>query len=458
MEEVEKVEDSQNRTATGQTKPSVSDSQLRQRASKTHQDYWKTRLKRRSYVDRQGVRAEVPEYQVRIFHLGRESWFNTGSANQSAAAIKARDIWVYLAANGWDSTLAKFKPEPEAKLQVCTLGEFLAEAARIGHLKPKTLANYSVKLRKLVADIAGANKGLKKKQARARYDYASGGRKAWVEQIENRRLDLLTHDSLVSWKNGYVAKAGADMAKRKSAERTSASILRCTRALFNPELTRLMKLTLPTNPFENLSIKDPGPQRYQSKVNPAWLLVCAAQELKPKKPLRQAYLALSLALWAGLRRKEADLLTWKQVDLEEGLIHIRRTEHFEPKTEESQRSIDIPAAAVEVLRHFKKGCTSEFVMEGNEPHPTATYDYYRADHTWRTLIEWLKGKGITDVKAIHSLRKESGSLIAASFGIEAARQHLGHRDISTTSAHYVGKKMRFEVKLDADEAKLRAVE
>jgi len=72
--------------------------------------------------------------------------------------------------------------------------------------------------------------------------------------------------------------------------------------------------------------------------------------------------------------------------------------------------------------------------------------------------EWLKGKGITDVKAIHSLRKESGSLIAASFGIEAARQHLGHRDISTTSAHYVGKKMRFEVKLDAEEAKLRAVE
>lgn len=144
------------------------------------------------------MRAELPEYQVRIFHLGREAWFNTGTANQSAAAIKARDIWVYLAANGWEATLAKFKPEPEAKLQICTLGEFLAEAARIGHLKPKTLANYSVKLRKLVADIAGANKGLKKKQARARYDYASGGRKAWVEQIEDRRLDLLTHDSLVS--------------------------------------------------------------------------------------------------------------------------------------------------------------------------------------------------------------------------------------------------------------------
>jgi hypothetical protein len=36
--------------------------------------------------------------------------------------------------------------------------------------------------------------------------------------------------------------------------------------------------------------------------------------------------------------------------------------------------------------------------------------------------------------SIHALRKESGSLIASTFGIEAARQHLGRRDIRTTSA------------------------
>ena len=30
-------------------------------------------------------------------------------------------------------------------------------------------------------------------------------------------------------------------------------------------------------------------------------------------------------------------------------------------------------------------------------------------------------------------RKGSGSLIASTFGIETARQHLGHRDIRTTS-------------------------
>jgi len=50
-------------------------------------------------------------------------------------------------------------------------------------------------------------------------------------------------------------------------------------------------------------------------------------------------------------------------------------------------------------------------------------------------------------KAIHALRRESGSLIASTFGIEAARQHLGHRDIRTTSSHYVQNKKRIEVRL-----------
>jgi integrase len=107
--------------------------------------------------------------------------------------------------------------------------------------------------------------------------------------------------------------------------------------------------------------------------------------------------------------------------------------------------IDLAPEAVDVLRTFKKGNNSEFVLTGAEPNPTATYDYYRCDCTWRSLNTWLRGKGVKQQKAIHSLRKESGSLIASTHGIEAARQHLGHRDIRTTSAHYVDKKKRIEV-------------
>ncbi len=128
---------------------------------------------------------------------------------------------------------------------------------------------------------------------------------------------------------------------------------------------------MPPNPFSGVKLKDPGPQRYHSDINPEWLLACAGRELRQDHP--QQYLALFLCLCAGLRRKEADLLTWAQVDLAEGTLHVRRTAYFEPKTEESQRMIDLSPAAVEVLKPFKRGNKSEFVLEGGDACPTLTW-------------------------------------------------------------------------------------
>jgi hypothetical protein len=45
-------------------------------------------------------------------------------------------------------------------------------------------------------------------------------------------------------------------------------------------------------------------------------LACAGEELREDYP--QLYLAMFLCLWAGLRRKEADLLTWEQIDFAQG--------------------------------------------------------------------------------------------------------------------------------------------
>lgn len=446
------IEDTQNRTVTGQTEPNDRQNRL----AKTHQDYWKARLRRRTYLDRKGKRVEIPEWQVRMFHLGREAWFNLDTANQVAAAGKARDIYLSLISVGWGATNAKFKPATLAATTVCTVGAFLEDVGKRSQLKAMTVRRYAVKLRKMVADLAGLEAGLKKKEKRAKYDYATGGRKAWLAKVDARPLDTLTPESVNRWRNRYVAKAGTDPVVRKSAERSAASYLRCVRALFAPDVLSLLKVKLPPNPFAGVKLKDPGPQRYQSSVDPEWLLACAERELREKHP--QQYLALTVCLWAGLRRKEADLLTWAQVDLVQGQIHVRRTAYFEPKTEESQRTVDLSPAAVDALRLFKQGNKSEFVMEGAEPDTAATYDYYRCDCTWRALNEWLQKKGIRHRKAIHSLRKESGSLVASAFGIEAARQHLGHRDISTTSAHYVSKKKRVEVSLGLGSVgQLRAV-
>lgn len=440
-EEVTPVADIQNRTVTGQT----AESEKRARLPKTHQDYWKAKLKRRSYVDRSGARMEIPEWQVRMFHLGQEAWFNTNTANQAAAAIKARDIYLSLLSKGWDATNAIYKPDPSVKADICTVGEFLSDVGKRSHLRPRTAHVYATKFRKLVSDVGKVEAGMKGKAKRAKHDYHHGGRKLWLAKVDGKSLSILTAESIMAWRNTYVSKAGADPMKRKSAERSAASTMRAGRALFSPDILDVLKVKLPPNPFAGVKLKDPGPQRYHSEINPEWLLGCAERELREQHP--QQYLALVLCLWGGLRRKEADLLLWEQVDLEQGQIYVRRTKYFEPKTEESQRMVDLATAAVDIIRGFKENGTSPFVLDGAAPDPTATWPHYRCACLWSNLLSWLKAKGVRQRNAVHVLRKESGSLIASSHGIEAARQHLGHRDIRTTSSHYVDKKKRVEVQL-----------
>lgn len=409
-----------------------------------HVDYWKGRLFKKSYRWK-GQRREVNEWSVRLQHLGRRQAFALGTANANVGAAKAKEIALFLEANGLELTMAKYKPSPAISTSVCTVGEFLEEVGTRSHLKPMTVRRYAVKLRKLVSDLARIEEGIKGRALRAKFDHVNGGHAVWCAKIDGLRLDLLTPESLNAWRNSYIARAGDDPLRRKSAERSAASYFRCVRSLFARDVVAALKVNLPPNPFAGVKIKDPGAQRYRSEINPEWLLTAADSELRANHP--QQFLALFLCLWAGLRRKEADLLTWAQVDLEAGTLSVCRTAFFEPKTEESQRMIDLAPEAVDVLRSFKKEDGSDFVMKGGKPAPGATYDYYRADCTWRDLNAWLRSKGVTQRKAIHSLRKESGSLIASAHGIEAARQHLGHRDIRTTSNHYADKKKRIEITL-----------
>jgi integrase len=430
-QENEGIENGQDTAKGGQESP-----------NRYHVDYWRGRLFRKTYTWK-GQRREIQEWSVRLQHLGHREAFALGSANASAAAIKAKEIATFLEVSGWELTRIRFKPTSEASEELCTVAEFLAEVKEHSHLKPMTLRRYAVKLRKMVADVAKLEAGLKKKERLAKYDYVNGGRKQWIARVGAQRLDILTPDVVNAWRNAYVAKAGDDPVRRKSAERSAASYLRCVRSLFTPDVLSCLKVKLPPNPFEGVKLKDPGPQRYRSEVNPELLLVAAERELRPKHP--QAYLALCLCLWAGLRRREADLLLWEQVDLAEGTLTVRRTAYFEPKTEESERVVDLAPAAVAIIRTYKAKAEGEFVLTGSDANPSASYDYYRCDCTWRRLVDWLKAKGITAQKAVHALRKESGSIVASSFDIEAARRHLGHRDIRTTSAHYVGKKKRVEV-------------
>jgi hypothetical protein len=62
--------------------------------------------------------------------------------------------------------------------------------------------------------------------------------------------------------------------------------------------------------------------------------------------------------------------------------------------------------------------------------------------TFNYVIWWLRRHGVDTAKPLHTLRKESGSLVAQQHGLFPAQQHLRHRDIATTAQFYLDRKAK----------------
>ncbi len=158
--------------------------------SKTHQDYWMSRIKKRSYKATDGSATTVEEFQVYIQHRGRREWFQLGSNNQVKAAKRAAAIYISLKANGWDKTIREFKGEMAVKVKAVTLGEYLKAVEERANLNPKTFTTYCRKLRTLVADIKGIP------QTKERYDHFHKHHLKWREAVDKTPLGYLTADRI----------------------------------------------------------------------------------------------------------------------------------------------------------------------------------------------------------------------------------------------------------------------
>ena len=405
--------------------------------AKSDSRYWKPRLQER---------AGCAGYYVRIQHGGRREWFATNSANLTTGADTARRIFLDVVSLGWVGALAKHKPKPVVADQIATVGEVITAAGKIAAVRPATLATYGMALRRLAAEIAG----IASKDATAKFGYRRAEFAAHRAKVDAVTVDLITAGAVAEWRARKVA-ARKTPVEQKSASISCDTVIRSAAALFGeklrPILTKELRLPDPL-PLAGVSYGR-STRRFTSAVNPSWLFAQAQKDLAKKEP--EMFKAFTLCLLAGLRRAEADCLSWQQLDLAAGRLSIRATPYFHPKSEESGRDIDLPLAAVEVLRKFKKNADPVFVLKGGKAKPSARYKYYRADaapwRTWERLRVWLTGKGIIERKAVHALRKHAGSLIHGTYGLETARAFLGHRDISTTSASYLEKRASVTVQL-----------
>jgi integrase len=446
------VQEPKNGTETGQRAASDLESvppvKSRTKLPKTHQDYWFSKLRNRSYAWK-GKEVVIPGWQVRFRLFGRDGWFNLGTANKAAAAAKARDIFGFLKANGWEAAAAKFKDGSDVAPKFnLTVGEYLAVVNGIGQLRPRTFLNYRNCLRTIACEVFGV------RSDRSRFDYRTGGNAAWCGKIDGVRLERLTPDGVTAWQQQRVRDAGNSPVAIAAARRTCNSYVRCARSLFSREIIGKLKgVQLPSPlPFDEVKLFEAGSMKYQSKINAAALIAAARSELKAADP--EAYKAFLLGLFAGMRKGEVDLAEWRMVDFARNVIHLEETEWLHLKTADSAAEINLDPEATAELQGLlpaptdHRGPWPQFIIASpRPPRNDSARPYYRAEPVFDRLAAWLRSKGITANKPLHELRKEVGAIIASEQGIYAASRYLRHSDITTTARHYADQKQRICVGL-----------
>ena len=381
-------------------------------------------------------------YYVKFAWQRRRETFCTYSSALAQAAEVAREIYMELRTLGWEATLAKRKSQGGQLRQATTVGQFTSaiEAAYIG--QARTIADYCRSFRRMVADIFEIERD------NERYDHVKGGRNDWIAKVDAIVLSEITAEKIQSWRASYIAKAGADFDKRRSAERTANALIRNARSLFSPKRLDVIAFDQPVvSPFTKIKLSSDGDMRYQSTVDAGRLLADALVGLTDRPEVLKAFL---LAICCGLRRNEVDKLEWTAFGWQDSVIRIEPTRFLHVKSERSIGEIDIDEEILSIFRGFYARRKGNFVIESDrEARPRAAYSHYRCQKTFDDLIEWLRGQGIKAASPIHSLRKEFGSLVNQQYGIHAASAALRHADIGITSRHYIGKKGRTAVGLGA---------
>ncbi len=173
---------------------------------------------------------------------------------------------------------------------------------------------------------------------------------------------------------------------------------------------------------------------YGVGIDAPTLLRLAIKELEPE-PLKAFLLAIAL----GLRRREADNLTWTSFDFRAGTLRIQPTEHYALKTQESAAELKLDLEILVLFKGWFAQRQGAYVLESEAAPRSVDYAYYRAQATFKELLTWLRAKGIKANKPYHALRKVFGSLIAERHGIHLASSALRHTNIELTSSYYADR-------------------
>lgn len=158
-------------------------------------------------------------------------------------------------------------------------------------------------------------------------------------------------------------------------------------------------------------------------------------------------IAILIALCTGFRIGEICGLKWEDIDINNKLIHVKRTieRYYDyeshttfivtntPKTASSNRSVPIVQQILPMLKNFKKAYREDYYVctcTEKPTEPRTLRNYYR------DFI--LKKVGLDHCIKFHGLRHTFAStLIENKVDVKTASVILGHADVTTTMNIYV---------------------
>lgn len=165
-------------------------------------------------------------------------------------------------------------------------------------------------------------------------------------------------------------------------------------------------------------------------------------------------LGVLLALYGGLRLGEVCALQWKDIDLEENIIHIRKTLqriknpsrtadaprtilHLSMPKNGKERAVPIHPGLLDILADRRAGCPGDtYILRDHRPMEPRIYSYH--------FKKMLSQAGVREVN-FHILRHTfASSCVEAGMDIKALSEILGHSSVKITMDRYVHLSMQFK--------------
>lgn len=242
----------------------------------------------------------------------------------------------------------------------------------------------------------------------------------WLAQLEVRPATKAMYGSIVRHQLGHVGDMRltrvappdirallAERAREGYAGRTRRAILDVLRMIF-----RLAE-------HDGIVERNPASTVTAPKIDakePVHLDAAQARKFLEVSKGEGLHSLFAVALGTGLRRGELLALTWRDVDLDQGLVHVRRS-----KTGAGVRTVPLPAFAADVLRGLAR-----------RPGPIWLYS---PAYVTRRVAAICERAGLPRITT-HGLRHSTASiLLAEGVPIEVIKSLLGHTS-ATMTQHY----------------------